>query len=250
MSDDAASFELSDVFEDMVDWPKRLAGEEGFYRRLFESVGARRILDAACGTGQHAALFHSWGLHVEGADVSPRMIDRARAVHGEPEGLRWVVRGYDETAPGGAAFDVALCVGNSLAMAPDRKTAKRAVAAMSSAVRPGGAVALHLQNTWRFPEGPAVWQKCVRSSRPEGDAVIIKGVHRCGGKAHVELLLVPVDSPAGMKSARIPLICLEAAELEGMLREGGASHIDFYGGYQGQPYERERSVDLIAVARR
>lgn len=244
------SFELSDVFEDMVDWPKRLAGEEPFYRRLFESADARTILDAACGTGQHAALFHSWGMRVEGADISPRMIERARALHGEPEGLSWTVRGFDEEVPAGRLFDVVLCVGNSLAMSPDRETAGKAVEAMTAALRPGGVLALHLQNIWRFAEGPCVWQKCIKAVRPEGEAIIVKGVHRCGEAAHVELLIVPVSSPAGMKSARIPLLCLEASELEGMLRTGGASRVELFGGYQGQPYERDKSVDLVAVVRR
>ena len=71
--------DLADVYEAMIDWPKRLAHEEPFYRRLFERLGARSVLDVACGTGRHAAMFHSWGLRVEGADLSPAMIDRARS---------------------------------------------------------------------------------------------------------------------------------------------------------------------------
>ena len=77
-----ASFELSDVFEDLVDWPKRLEGEGPFFRGLFARTGAQAVLDGACGTGHHGALFHSWGMSVEGADISPRMIERARALHG------------------------------------------------------------------------------------------------------------------------------------------------------------------------
>ena len=52
--------DLTDVYEAMVDWPKRLANEEPFYRRLFARIGARRVLDAACGTGHHASMFHAW----------------------------------------------------------------------------------------------------------------------------------------------------------------------------------------------
>ena len=38
--------DLSDVYEAMIDWPRRLAREEPFYRRLFERSDARRVLDA------------------------------------------------------------------------------------------------------------------------------------------------------------------------------------------------------------
>lgn len=244
------SFELSDVFEDLVDWPGRLAGETPFYRRLFEGIGARSLLDVACGTGQHAALLHSWGLRVEAADVSHRMIERARALFGEPEGLSWRVRGYDEPVGSPAPFDVAICVGNSLALAHDTGVAGRAVASMSAAVREGGAVVLHLLNLWRISEGPCLWQKCRRARRPEGDTLLVKGIHRHGSRAFVELLLVPLERPGERRSTHLSLIGIEAEELGEMLRRGGARTVECFGGYGGEPYERERSVDLVAVARK
>ena len=70
---------VADIYDVMIDWPKRLAHEGPFFRRLFQRADARRVLDAACGTGRHAALMHSWGLEVEAADISPAMIARAKA---------------------------------------------------------------------------------------------------------------------------------------------------------------------------
>lgn len=242
------SFELSDVFEDLVDWPKRLAGEEPFFRAIFERSGAGSVLDAACGTGHHGALFHSWGMSVEGADISPRMIERARALHGEPDGLRWVVRGYGEPAPPPGRFDAAICVGNSLAMSPDRETVRRAVAEMTASVRDGGIVAVHLLNLWRIAEGPALWQKCRRAGSPDGEALIVKGVHRSGDRAWVELLLAPVEHPGAMRTANIPLIAIEAEEIAGMFRRSGAGEIEVFGGYKGQAYERLESVDIVVTA--
>ena len=241
-------FELSDVFEDLVDWEKRLAGEEPFYRKVFKEVGAKSVLDAACGTGRHASLFHSWGLKVEGADISPRMIEKARAAFGEPEGLSWTVRGFDEPADREDPFDVVLCVGNSLSMAPDMKTVGAAVSAMAGAVRKGGVVIVHLQNPWRIDEGPCLWQKCRRCSTPDGEAFVIKGVHRCGRRSYVELLLIPVDDPEGMKSTRLDLTPIEAVDLKKMFRDCRAGSIELYGSYKETPYERGESVDLIIKA--
>ena len=87
--------DLTDVYEAMIDWPKRLNAEAPFFRRLFEKHNVKRVADVACGTGRHAAMFHSWGLEVEGSDISPNMIDRARETFREPAGLRWAVRGFD-----------------------------------------------------------------------------------------------------------------------------------------------------------
>ncbi|MGE5610708.1 MAG: class I SAM-dependent DNA methyltransferase, partial [Bacillota bacterium] len=140
--------DVSDVFEAMIDWPKRLANERGFFRWLFDRIGATRVLDAACGTGHHAAMFNSWQLRVEGADLSPAMIDRCQKQFGQSSTLRWVVRGFDQPVEEPGSFDAAICIGNSLALAPDLATVSTAVGQMLAAVRSGGAVCVHVVNLW------------------------------------------------------------------------------------------------------
>jgi SAM-dependent methyltransferase len=240
--------DLTTIYDQLVDWPKRLAREEPFYRRLFERTGARRVLDMACGTGQHAAMFHSWGLEVEAADVDARMIDRARASFGEPEGLRFVVRGFDEAVSAPESFDVALCVGNSLALAPDAATAARAIREMFAAVRPGGALVVHLLNLRRLPDGPCVWQKSLRAALPEGEVLVLKGVHRAGNGGFVDLVIAPLDEPSSMRAESTPLLGLDVSELERMARQAGAARIEFLGDYGNQPYDPQSSPDLILTA--
>jgi SAM-dependent methyltransferase len=239
---------LTDIFEAIIDWPKRLANEGPFYRDLFARVGARSVVDVACGTGHHAALFHSWGLRVEGADLSPNMIARARARFSEPEGLSWVVRGFNQAVLSGVPFDAAVCVGNSLALAPDVATAREAIQQMLVAVREGGAVVIHALNVWALPDGPCVWQKKVRTRLPQGEVQILKGVHRCGSRAHVEMLVCHLEGDAGMRSEAVPFLGLEALDVERFLREAGARHVHRFGGYQGQPFDRQKSTDLLMVA--
>jgi SAM-dependent methyltransferase len=140
--------DLADLYDALIDWPKRLANEEPFYRALFERVGARSVLDVACGTGRHAAQYHAWGLRAAGSDMSPAMIERCQREFGESEGLSWAVRPFDQPHPRG--FDVVICVGNSLSLAPDLKTVQRAVTQMLTAVRPGGACALQVLNLWHL----------------------------------------------------------------------------------------------------
>jgi SAM-dependent methyltransferase len=256
--------DLTDVYEAMIDWPKRLANEEPFYRQVFERAGVRSVVDAACGTGRHAAMFHQWGLRVEGADISPRMIDRARAVFGVPPGLRWVVRGFDQplrpVEPPGATpahadrepwqFDAAICVGNSLALAPDVPTVERAVGQLMMAVRPGGVVVVQVLNLWRLADGPCLWQKAKRAVLPQGDAHVLKGVHRCGSRGYVDLVLTHPDSGALLHNESVPFLGLEAAELDRVARAADAAQIEFFGGYQEQHYDRNESIDLVMVARR
>lgn len=240
--------DLTDVYEALIDWPKRLANEEPFYRRLFSRVGVRRVLDVACGTGHHVAMFHGWGLHAVGADISPRMLERARANAGQSATLEWALRPYDQSVPAAEPFDAAICIGHSLALAPDHETVQRAVASMLGAVRPGGAIVIQVLNLWALADGPCVWQKARRAALPQGDSLIVKGVHRCGSRGYVDLVITTLDDRVGLRSDSVPFLGLEPDELERAARLAGATSVAFFGNYQEQPYERNTSSDLIMVA--
>lgn len=242
--------DLTDIYDAMIDWEKRLGNEEPFYRELFERAGARHVLDAACGTGRHAAMFHGWGLQVEGADISAGMVERARANFGEPSGLRWVVRGFDQPIPAREPFDAAICVGNSLALAAGGEQVQKAVREMMNAVRAGGVLVLHVLNLWRMPDGPCVWQKCKRSTSGEEELLILKGVHRCGSRGYVELVVVPLGSPGKETSDSVCFLGLEATNLERIASDAGATNVEVFGSYDRKPYRRDESVDLIIVAQK
>jgi SAM-dependent methyltransferase len=241
--------DLTDVYEAMIDWPKRLAHEGPFYHRLFEQHDVHSVVDTACGVGRHASLFHSWEFRVEGADISAPMVERARTKFGEPAGLCWTVRGFDQPIGPANSFDAALCIGNSLPLAADMATVGRAIEQMLSAVRSGGLLVIHILNLWRLPDGPCVWQKCCRRSLPQGDVLIVKGIHRSAARGYVELIVAKVDNEdTPLQTESVPFLGLESSELETIARAAGAADIQFFGGYQNQPYNRPTSVDLVMVA--
>ncbi|NLF68117.1 MAG: class I SAM-dependent methyltransferase [Candidatus Anammoximicrobium sp.] len=250
MSEPGLFRDLTEVYEAMVNWPQRLAREEPFYRRVFAAHQVRRVVDVACGVGHHAALFQRWGLSVEGADVSPAMIERARRQHGESPDLRWAVRSFDQPISADETFDAAICAGNSLALAADRPMVGQTLQQMFAAVRPGGIVVVQVLNLWRFPDGPCVWQKCQRTVLPQGEVVIVKGVHRSGQQGFLDLIVISLGPGSERHTESTPLLGLEAGELEARARAAGAFRCEFFGGYQGETYVRESSVDLILVARR
>lgn len=241
--------DLSDIYDALIDWPKRLGNETPFYRQLFERVGARRVLDAACGSGRHAEMFHSWGMEVEGADLSAEMLAKARNRCGEPAGLRWVRRAFDAPVEG-AKFDVAICVGNSLALAPDHDTLNRAVVAMLGALRPGGALVVQVLNIWPLPNGPAVWQMAKKLKLPNREVNVLKGVRRTGDEGHVELVLSDPETGQLLKSQSVPFLGLTSPQMTAAAELAGATAIHLFGGYRGQPYDAESSADLMMIATR
>ena len=77
----AAAVPLYDSFDDydrFVNWERRLAYELPFIEAQLQAANARRVLDVACGTGQHALALARRGYEVVGADLSAAMIERAR----------------------------------------------------------------------------------------------------------------------------------------------------------------------------
>ena len=237
------------LYDALIDWPKRLANETPFYRALFERIGVRSVLDAACGTGGHAALFHSWGCRVEGADLSPAMIEFCRSQFAESQSLRWVVRAFDQPTDVADAFDAVVCIGNSLSLVADLAEAERALRQMLAAIRPGGVCVLQVLNLWRLPDGPPVWQKCKRVTLDGQDHILVKGVHRVGSRGFVDLIDLTISAAAVTPRFDAPVfIGFEASDLTRMVGEAGAARVQCYGTFQHDPYQREQSPDLIVVA--
>lgn len=240
-----------ELYDALIDWERRLANETPFYRRLFDAYQVGAVLDAACGTGRHAAMFHSWGLEVEGADLSPAMIEAARRQFPEGPRLRWVVRGFDSPTDRPGHFDAAICVGNSLALARDPAHIKAAMAAMVAAIRPGGIVVIQVLNLWSLADGPVRWQKCKRIRLDGSEHVVVKGVHRAGGRGYVSLIDLRLNKGGVEEHFASPsFLGIQAEELADATRSAGAEIVETWGGIDRTPYDRASSVDLIVVCRR
>jgi SAM-dependent methyltransferase len=237
------------VYESLVDWPKRLANEGSFFRRQFDEAGVRSVLDAACGTGHHAAMFHGWGLSVEGADISPAMIEHCRNRWGSSGRLQWAVRSFDSQPHQARRFDAVVCLGNSLALVGDARAARAALAAMFGWVSPGGVLVAQVVNLWRLPDGPTQW-KCVRPASGEESRVFLKGMHRSGSTGYVDLIDVSLGKGAKVNIETPAFIGLEAADLAATLESNGATAIRAFGGYDESPHVRTSSADILVTCQR
>lgn len=156
---------MADLYDVFVDWDGRLGREmPGILKRLRE-VGARRVLDAGCGTGRHVAALLREGFDAHGADVSEEMLAQARAFTGAAERFHpW--RMGDEPPPLGAPFDAFLCLGNAW---PQITEVDATLAAVLRLLRPGGLVlvglkAVEIRRATKDPYMPLL--KRVHDGRP------------------------------------------------------------------------------------
>lgn len=103
---------------------------------LLDTFPPGRALDAACGTGRHAAHLAGRGHEVTGVDSSPEMLDLARAR--VPRDVRLLDGDLMDLPVDDHEFDLAVC-----ALALGHCADLRApIAELARAVRPGGALVL------------------------------------------------------------------------------------------------------------
>jgi SAM-dependent methyltransferase len=97
---------------------------------------AARILDVACGTGQHAAHLHSPGFAVDGIDLEPAFIELARRRC--PDGVFTVADMTAFTLP--RRYDAITCLFSAIGYALSVARLNQTLAAMTRHLAPGGVV--------------------------------------------------------------------------------------------------------------
>lgn len=142
--------DFSEDYDRFVNWAGRLAYEMPFLElQLAQVAPGVTVLDSACGTGMHAIALAQKGYAAVGADLSPRMVERARE-NARQAGVtvRFEAAGFGELAInfGQSRFDALLCLGNSLPHLLTQDDLVAALRGMAGVLRPGGALVLQNLN--------------------------------------------------------------------------------------------------------
>ncbi len=240
---------LGAEYDAVIDWPGRLEREGPFYRGVFERHQVRTVLDVACGSGHHAALFASWGLEVTACDPSEAMLGAARAQFGD-RGIEWLNAEMGRiTAQVGRRFDAITCLGNSYPHLLSEKEAQGALDDFAQSLREGGALIIQTLN---------YAQMMASNQRFAGPAVLGEGQHErflvrlwdLGRREAMFHLLRLARGEQGweMQVASTPQRPTFRADLERQLEAGGFGRVEFYGAFDGSAYEETQSGQLVAVA--
>lgn len=254
---DATTFydRLAPLFDVMTDWASRLEVEGPFLFRLLEQNKARTILDAACGSGGHALALAGRGYNVVGTDISPAMIELARAKAAAFDSASFYVAELGDLASHFPPFDVVLCLGNSLPHLLTEADLTRALADLTACLRPGGLLILHnLNYDLRWQARPRwfavdsglyqgrqvlVWRFADYLDRPEPRI-----------NFHIAVFQQSEDGNWAVEVNTTPQRPLFHADLVRSLTAAGLSDIAAYGDLTGAPFVPDASPDLVLVARR
>lgn len=245
---------LAKAFDVMTDWIQRLANEMPFLLKVLEEHGAKKVLDTACGTGWHTIALAQRGYYAVGCDASPEMIARAHT-NAVREGLNvpFVVASFSELNKLEEKFDALLCLGNSLPHLLTKKDLEEAFRQMRSCLNPGGILILqNLNYDLRLKKKPRFFavngneHTLVWRFADYGPKFII---------FHIALFERQIEEKDQAKvswsvevnsTLQKPLL---KNDLEISLQKVGFKEIKFFGGLDGSPFIRNKSPDLVIVAR-
>ncbi len=247
--------EFSSDYDRFVNWPARLAAELPFIEQQLQQVGAQRVLDAACGTGQHAIALARRGYEVVGADISAGMIERARR-NAAAAGIatRFEVAGFGDLSPRlGNDFDALLCLGNSL---PHVLTASDLYAALTdfaACLRPGGLLLVQNRNFDRVLARRERWMD--PQAHREGDREwIFVRFYDFEREGMLTFNMVTLRRQAGggweQQAVSTRLWPQRSDELVAALAGVSLGHITCYGDMQGAEFEPQSSPNFIVACRR
>jgi ubiquinone/menaquinone biosynthesis C-methylase UbiE len=125
-------------------------------KRLHEIIAEKKtspgnaLLDVACGTGTHLSFLRKY-YAVEGIDLTPEMLEVARARHPEIVFHQGDMRSFDL----GRRFDVVTCLFSSIGYMKTPRDLREAVINMARHLQPGGVLVVEpwlSEETWK-PSG-------------------------------------------------------------------------------------------------
>ena len=233
---------LAQYYDCLVDWNARLAREIPFLKKL---IPGPRVLVAACGTGGHLPTLAAAGFEALGIDADPAMVEVARR-KGPAEQQR-----LEECSRLGRTFDAVLCLGNVLPGLAESNQMGSALAEMCAVLAPGGVLFtqnLNYDRRWRekarfFP---------LLSGRCGQEEVILFKFADYGG-SHIDFHAVWLvrANPSGAWQATVETSRQRPVfrqDLEQACRRTGFRRLAAWGGYAGEPFDPDRSSDLLLAA--
>lgn len=246
--------EFSNDYDRFVHWPGRLAVEMPFIEAQLRALQATRVLDAACGTGQHALALAQRGYAVVGADLSPKMVERAIAnaqAQGAP--AHFVAAGFGELqAHVGGGFDAVLCLGNSLPHALTPPDLATALADFAACLRPGGLLLIQNRNFDRVLARRERWMDPQAHQEGEREWLFLR-FYDFQPDGLLGFNVVILQRQAGgnwtQHSMASRLWPQRQAELLAALAAAEFAHVESYGDLQGTPFRAGSSGNLVLTAR-
>jgi len=246
--------ELGEGYELMINWDARLEREMPFFRKLFEDHGVQRVLDCACGSGQHAIEFARWGHEVSGCDISPAMLRLAeRNASAAGVDVAFFEAGLTDVArkAQGGRFDAVICLGNSLPHLLSQRELDQSMRSIRRVLEPGGICISQIRNYDRIVRENLRFMPPTSAMQGNREFLFFRMLDIYGPR-RVDFNIIRFSREAGKWTHSVQTTRLRPIlknHMETALGRAGFTDVRHYGDYGFTAYETEKTLDLITVAR-
>jgi glycine/sarcosine N-methyltransferase len=246
---------FSSDYDRFMNWPARLSAEVPFLERQLREAGARRVLDAACGTGHHAIALSKLGFDAAGADLSPNMVAQAQEnARAAGQKIEFKQAGFGELAQafGQRTFDAIVCLGNSMPHLLRLEPLARALADFRECTRTSGLLIIQNRNFDAVLRSRQRWMEpqMHREGRDEWIFLRLYDFETTGLLAfHVITLRRHADGPWEQTIRSTQLRPQTQVELVQALTSCGYGKLASYGDMSGSTFDPIGSSNLVVVAR-
>lgn len=249
---------LAPVYDYFVNWKSRLAYELPFLIKEISNSGDNphelKVLDAACGTGQHAIALANEGFQMSGADLYPEMISQARTnAFSADQNLILKTVGFGNMAKAfnGQQFDALLCLGNSLPHVQSHKKLAETLADFAALVKPGGILILQSRNFDRVLKYQLRWMDPQAVDESDKHYLFFRFYDFLpNGQIQFNILTLSRGVSLDWHS-ELDTTLLYPTQSERILEEitkVGFKDVRFYGNMAWDSFDPESSSDLVVVA--
>jgi len=251
--------EFSKNYDRFVNWEERLSAEMPFIISELEQLEQESeekvsILDAACGTGQHAIALNKKGFNCTGADFSEEMVATARK-NALDKGLQMTFRqaGFGQFAQtfGENRFDGVICLGNSLPHLLDEVSLAHALSDFISVLKPGGKIIIQNRNFDLVLADRSRWMP-PQTFRDGNETWIFARFYDFDADGrltfNIQALYSDGEEAFDQRVISTRLWPLEKGFLEEYLIEAGFQNLKFYGNLEGDDFDSTSSGNLVVTA--
>lgn len=212
-------------------------------------ISGSRVLDIACGTGDYSIGISNEGHIVDGFDLNEDMINKAMDKSqdlqvnfyvGDMTGLKKISHGK--------VYDLVFCIGNSIVHLNSINEIKGVIKDSFDILNPNGEFIIQTINFDR------ILNRNIKSlpfiERENGKIKFYRNYEYLSEKGIINFnteLNITENDTVHKYCNTTPLIPLSYLGLSDILREAGFHHVEFYGGFDEEPY-CEDSYTMIARA--
>jgi SAM-dependent methyltransferase len=248
---------FSSDYDRFVNWQARLSFELPFIESQLQAAGARRVLDAATGTGMHAIALAQRGYLAAGADLSAPMIAQARQnasragvqARFEAVGFGGLAQAFQADLP----FDAVLCLGNSLPHLLNAADLGRALADFAACLRPGGLLLVQNRNFDAVMASRERWMPPQAHREGELEWIFLRFYdYLADGLIQFNVITLRREAAGDWQQSigSTRLYPQRQAELQGAVELVGFEDVSVFGSLSGEPFEAEKSGNLVLLTKK